>query len=120
MRIVSAIVLASVCQFAIAGYDLHITRKTHWSDEAGPKISFTEWLEYVKVDQQVKKDKANRKYDFFVQIRSGSFPIWYNPELGELTTKDPSEKAIRKLVEISKRLKAKVQGDDGELYPTKP
>jgi hypothetical protein len=43
-----------------------------------------------------------------------------NPRFGELTTKNPSEAAIKKLIEMSKNLKARVQGDDGETYPLKP
>jgi hypothetical protein len=119
MRFALALALASFSQLAIAGYDLHITRIAHWSDENGPTISFSEWLQYLKIDKEVRQDEATGKYDFLVQMPGEFFPMWYNPELGILTTKNPSEKAIEKLIEISKKLKAKVQGDDGELYPTK-
>lgn len=120
MRTALALVLALFCQLAIAGYDIHITKKTHWADEEGPKISFSEWLKYVKADRQIAPDRANTRYEFLVRLRGETFPISYNPRLGELYTKNPSDPAIRKMVEISKKLNAKVQGDDGELYPARP
>jgi len=32
------------------GYDLHITRAIHWSDEGGGKIRAEEWLMAVEKD----------------------------------------------------------------------
>jgi hypothetical protein len=39
---------------------------------------------------------------------------YYN---GEIRVKNPSEPLIRKMVAVADRLKANVQGDDGERYP---
>lgn len=55
-----------------------------------------------------------------VSVPGESFPLWYNPEPGELYTKNPSDEAITKLHEISHALDAKVQGDDGEFLDSSP
>jgi len=120
MRFFFALILLLVSSIAVAGYDLHITRKNFWADESGQKITFAEWKNYVRSDKQVAHDGRNSEHDFIVRLPGGTFPIWYNPSRGEIYTKNPTEAAIQKLIEISRKLKAQVQGDDGELYPTKP
>jgi len=108
-----------VSNLALAGYDVHVTRKPHWADTNGPRITFTEWQSYVEGDKAVQPDKQNTGNDFIVSVGGESFPLWYEPKFGELRTTDPSKKAVAKLVEIAATLKAKVQGDDGELYSEK-
>jgi hypothetical protein len=68
----------------------------------------------------VKSDPLNTKNDFIVSLPGESFPLWFEPDLGELRMKDPSDKELLKLIEIAKKLHARVQGDDGEFYPLKP
>lgn len=106
--------------FAVAGYDLHITRKDFWADEVGPIITFEEWQEHLKTDPQIVRDAVNSPQDFMVSIPGESFPLWYRSDVGELFTKNPSDRAIIKLEDIARRLNARVQGDDGELYPPAP
>ncbi|MDR7335375.1 hypothetical protein [Roseateles asaccharophilus] len=118
MRIAFFAALMLFCELVHAGYDLHITRKAHWADADGPTISIVEWREYVKRDSQVARDSNNTELDFVVSIPGESFPIWFDPKRGELVTKNPSERAVVKLIEIAKALRARVQGDDGELYPS--
>jgi len=118
MRVAFFAVLALSSGLAHAGYDLHITRKAHWADSNGPKISEAEWQAYVKQDREIAHDPANAEFDFVVSLPGESFPIWLDPKLGELVTKDPSQRAVVKLIDIAKALRAKVQGDDGELYPS--
>ncbi len=109
-----------VSQFVYAGYDLHITKKDFWADENGPCISREEWNNYVKTDSQIQRDDKNSTDDFLVSLELEQFPIWYNPDLCEIYTKNPSENAINKLIKISEVLGARVQGDDGESYPLTP
>lgn len=111
-------VLVLFSGLAHAGYDLHITRKVQWADSNGPLISLAEWREYVKHDRQVAHDSANSEFDFVVSLPGESFPIWLDPKLGDLVTKDPSQRAVVKLIEIARALRARVQGDEGELYPS--
>ena len=120
MRTLISVLLLAISTFAVAGYDLHISRKPFWADDFGPKITFEEWQEYLKIDPQVIRDVANSPQDFIVFIPGESFPLWYREDIGELFTKDPTDGAITKLEEIAHRLNARVQGDDGEFYPAAP
>lgn len=120
MRSFLSVPLMGVSTFAVAGYDLHISRKDFWGDDFGPKITFAEWQEHLKTDPQVVRDVANGPQDFMVSIPGESFPLWYRSDLGELFTKNPTDKAILKIEEIARSLNARVQGDDGEFYPPAP
>jgi len=120
MKLIIAALLAMVSQLVYAGYDLHITKKDFWTDENGPCISREEWNNYVKTDNQIQHDDKNSIDDFLVSLDLEQFPIWYNPDLCEIYTKNPSENAINKLIKISEVLDARVQGDDGENYPLTP
>ena len=117
MRLSTAALLSLLSTVAHAGYDAHITRKAQWSSESGPRITFQEWQAYVLADAQVRPDPLNTKNDFVVQLPGESFPLWFDPDLGELCMKDPSDHALQKLIDIARRLHARVQGDDGEFYP---
>ena len=120
MRTFISVLLMGISTFAVAGYDLHISRKVFWGDDFGPEITFEEWQEHLKIDPQVVRDVANSPQDFMVSIPGESFPLWYRSDLGELFTKNPTDKAITKLEEIARSLNARVQGDDGEFYPEEP
>ncbi|NBF12693.1 hypothetical protein [Pseudomonas sp. Fl4BN1] len=120
MRTIISILLLLASGWAVAGYDMHITRKPFWADESGPKVSFEQWLAYLRHDPQVARDLANSSEDFMVALPGESFPLWYNPQLGELYTKNPTQQAMRKLQRIAQALDARVQGDDGEFYPSPP
>jgi hypothetical protein len=102
------------------GYDLHITRKENWSDEDGPSISEAEWRRVIEEDPELQLDTetsctmADGEYVFAAW---NGEPGALGHYAGEITTKDPSEPLIRKMVLIAQRLNANVQGDDGERYP---
>lgn len=117
MRALIFILLALAGSNALAGYDLHITRKAFWADETGPAISAAEWTAYVAADAQVQRDPDNSENDFIVLIGAERFPLWFDLERGEAYTNSPSDQAITKLIDIAQRLDAQVQGDDGEPYP---
>jgi len=117
MRFIALILLLIASSTAFAGYELHITRKNHWADVAGPRITESEWQSYVQQDTAIQNDARNSRDAFIVSMDGESFSIWYNPRLGELATKNPSDAAIEIMKKIAARLKAKVQGDDGESYP---
>lgn len=44
---------------------------------------------------------------------SGTYFEWHG---GNIYTKNPTKQAIMKMEELARRLRAKVQGDDGEVY----
>jgi hypothetical protein len=77
------------------GYDLHITRKNHWTDE-GPDISADEWKAIL-----VDEPGLSERFDF---------------RDGRIVVKNPDQATIAKMVAIAESLGARVQGDDGELY----
>lgn len=74
MRALIFILSALAGSNALAGYDLHITRKAFWADETGPAISAAEWTAYVAADAQVQRDPDNSENDFIVLIGAERFP----------------------------------------------
>lgn len=98
------------------GYDLHITRKADWSDPDGPTISEAEWRQLIENDPELVLDTETKCGDWqFVSWRDD--PGWLAFTGREIRSKYPSDALIAKMVSIADRLGAKVQGDDGEVYP---
>jgi hypothetical protein len=107
------------------GYDLHITRAPEvWESELHP-ITPEEWLRVVEDDPSLCLVGADPKLNRS-GFRGPYFAIWSGPSehkipwlnwlRGRVYSKNPDEALIKKLVEIAKRLKARVIGDDGEVY----
>lgn len=110
------------------GYDLHITRKEHWSEE-GADISLDEWLSYIKADPELELSDA---YSIKVpgsETESQPAPgfcewtahpaderPWLDYWEGNISTKNPDDATIRKMLSVAVSLDASVQGDDGERY----
>ena len=99
------------------GYELHITRKTNWSDATGPEIGRDEWLAYIQSDSSL----ATPFHDdpvFATWKGCTAYPeTWFSwSDAGYIHTKNPDEATIDKMVEITRALRAKVQGDDYEVY----
>ena len=98
------------------GYDLHITRKKLWSAEEGPVITAEEWLAYVAGDPQLRLDPNMKTYAVRLAVPSKYPDPWLEWFEGDISTKNPDEPILAKMLEIAIALKAKVQGDDGEIY----
>ena len=97
------------------GYDLHITRRAQWADDGGPEITLEEWGAYVASDAEVRPDADNGPTDFLWAAHPREpWPLWW--DRGTVSTKNPDDETVRKLVAIADRLGATVQGDDGEVY----
>ena len=97
------------------GYDIHVTRREHWSDEGDPQISLQEWLEYVATDSEITADPQNPEPEnSLVHLRGEEWPLWWYE--GELCTKNPDESVILKLAQVARRLDARVLDDDDEIY----
>ena len=77
------------------GYDLHITKKEFWADENGPVLKKEEWEKYVASDPEVIRDENNSVNDYLVKDLEGDWPIWWEPDVGEIYTKNPTEAAIK-------------------------
>lgn len=98
------------------GYDIHITRKDHWADDAGPIISIDEWTEYARGDADISPDPDNPEREHWVVSGpDGPWPVWWTVN-GEVVTKNPEPSAIEKMKAIANALQARVIGDDGEVY----
>lgn len=112
------------------GYDLHITRKEHWSDEDSIKdIELNEWLSYIDKDPELELTEG-----YWVKVPGSEtesqpapgfcewnvHPLderpWFDYSNGCISTKNPDEATIRKMLSIAEALNAKVLGDDDEIY----
>lgn len=98
------------------GYDLHITRKKLWSAEDGPVITEEEWLAYVATDPQLRLNPNSKGHTVTLDVQSGYPDSWLEWFEGDISTKNPDEPILAKMLQIATALKAKVQGDDGEIY----
>jgi hypothetical protein len=100
------------------GYDLHITRRGFWADENGSEISSEEWLALVEADQELERSVENGKYfaRFLGDCRYGHGMGWFDWQDGCVSTKNPDEAILAKMLKLAKALDARVQGDDGEIY----
>jgi hypothetical protein len=101
------------------GYDLHITRRDHWSDTSGPMISENEWRDLITADPELSQDTETRcsmsdgEYVFAAwNGRAGALGHY----AGEITATNPDQPLSAKMFQIARKLGAKVQGDDGEIY----
>jgi hypothetical protein len=102
------------------GYDVHITRAGHWTDSESRPIRREEWLAFVACDPELTLETEHQhSFDPFVLWHAGGEErAWFGWWRGEIRTKYPDRDTIRKMLEIAAHFGAKVQGDDGEVYPT--
>lgn len=115
------------------GYDLHIVRKNNWDDfDEETNITLNEWLYYVENDGELELTNSNgttpaEEQSF--QNKPGYFewnahPVykeknarpWFEYWRGRISTKNPDDQIVLKMLAIAEKLNAKVQGDDGEFY----
>ncbi len=100
------------------GYELHITRRDFHADEDGPAISADEWLALVEADDKLELMPENGPYFVrFLGETSHGYGMgrldWAN---GCISTKNPDEQILAKMLHVAEALDAHVQGDDGEVY----
>ena len=116
------------------GYDLHIVRQNNWSDyEEDSNITLEEWLHYVESDSELQLTNG---YDSEVpgilpgqwQNRPGfcdwighpkadaAIVPWFEYYRGSISTKNPDDNTIRKMITISKAFNGRLRGDNGEFY----
>jgi hypothetical protein len=113
------------------GYDFHITRKEDWSDDFSDArdITLEEWLSYIDNDPELELTEG-----YWIKIPGSetesqpapgfcewnAHPLderpWFDYSNGNISTKNPDDATIRKMLAITEVLNAKLQGDDGEIY----
>ena len=84
----------------------------------GECITKQEWSTYLETDPTITVDIQNSEEDFLVSIDEQEFSLWYDRNSCDLLTKNPTPEAIGKMIDISKKLKATVQGEESEIYLT--
>ena len=92
------------------GYDYHITRAGNWAENDNAQITADEWLSLVRDDPELHI--ANENGPYFAEWRDS----WFDLVDGNVTTKNPDESTLGKMLALANRLRARVQGDDGEIY----
>ena len=99
------------------GWEVHITRADDWSQSAQRPITADEWLAAVAADPELRVDEANGPY--FV-VWSGPCRYleggWFEWADGCVSTRQPDQAVLAKMLQLAARLGARVQGDDGEEY----
>lgn len=111
------------------GYDVHITRKAEWSDDSGPAIPAAEWRQLVAEDPELvltgfaevatAEGETLRMTDpLLAEWRGHSLGqvVWFTYSNGCVEVKNPDPETLGKMSRLADRLKARVQGDEGEFY----
>ena len=100
------------------GYDLHITRAEHWASSEENPVTAEGWLAVVRDDPELTLAGYNGPYHALWDGPSEYPDPRFDWSDGSIHTKNPDEPIIEKMISIAERLNAKVQGDDGEAYPS--
>lgn len=114
------------------GYDLHITRKEYWFDEEqnAKDISLDEWLSYIhssgselelvdtngeKISEVEASSQIPPGFSEWTAHPQDERP-WFDFSDGDISTKNPDEPTVKKMISIAKEFNVKVQGDQIYLY----
>ena len=98
------------------GYELHITRAEHWSENEGKEISAEEWLAAVRGDRELTLVPEHGPHFARWSGASRHRDPWLDWSAGNVYTKNPDSALLRKMMHLAEQLGGRVQGDDGELY----
>ena len=116
------------------GYDLYITRQEDWSDDdESKKITLEEWVQFVNADPEMRLDhfaEAKLQNGDTIRIEKEGLSVWlkYSGDNvngnhawfyytdGNISVKNPDPEIMYKMLSMAGGLRAKLQGDDGELY----
>ena len=115
------------------GYELHIVRKNDWNNlDEESNITLNEWLSYTNNDSELEPTNSGNikagEEQFFhnkpgycewnahsIYKETNARP-WFAYWKGHISTKNPDNETVLKMLTIAEKLNAKVQGDDGEFY----
>jgi hypothetical protein len=101
-------------------YDLHITRKAHWSEQHGPQITKDEWRSYVEGCTDLrwwdttKWTPGDDCAELLDESGASYGAIWW--DRGELTTRRPETAVVLRAIYMAQDLNAVTMSDDGETY----
>jgi hypothetical protein len=99
------------------GYELHIHRADEWYHCDRQPITAEEWLAVVAGDPELRLDPV-KDPSFALWSGPCRYPggTWFNWLDGRVFTKNPDRATVAKMLELARRLGARVQGDHGEFY----
>lgn len=97
-------------------YDLYITRAEFWAASDEVPITLKEWQDLVEKDRDLRMEPKPGKG--FASILAKGEPVsWIMwSQGGYLSSKWPDDVTIKKMLQVARKLKANVQGEDGEPY----
>lgn len=98
------------------GYEIHITRAEDWAKSPERPISLEEWRQYVTDDPELIFAGGVNPPNFAVFKDEPPYGAWLDWICCEVYSKAPSSRMLLKMLEVAKKLGAKVQGDDQEVY----
>lgn len=116
------------------GYDIHITRQENWYDEdESNQITFIEWEAYIESDPEMRLDnfaETRLSSGEILRVESKGLAVWikysgdhskgnhawFDFRDGNIVVKNPDEEIMKKMLSVAEKLKAKMQGDEGEIY----
>ncbi len=102
------------------GYDIHITRRAHWSDEGEPEITLGEWRGVVKSDPELEALPPTSENPLTVMMLSPhkerQAARYFHYCSGQIFVKKPCKAVLLKMLAIARTLNARVVGDEDEVY----
>lgn len=102
------------------GYDIHITRRGHWSDEGEPEITLDEWRAVVESDPDLEALPPTRENPLTAIIQSphglDRGARYFHYITGQIFVKNPTKSVLFKMLSIARALNARVVGDEDEVY----
>jgi hypothetical protein len=115
------------------GYDVYITRRGNWFDESEAKIGIDEWKALVLSDPDMRLDgyaSAVVGNGNVLRIDSEGLTVctayvgsgvegsmaWFDLRQGNVVVKNPDGAILGKMWHLARKLDAKVQGDECEIY----
>src|SRR6476619_3837212 len=98
------------------GYDMRITRAELWAANEGHEITRQERLSLVADDPDLTPDPDNGDEYALWDGECRCPEPWLRWWRGNIETKNPDRAIVAKMLEIAAKLRARVQGDDGEVY----
>ena len=119
------------------GYDVHITRASHWTNSQSNPITIQEWLAYIESDPEMRMDgfaEVRTPAGEIIRYENAGLAVWtawssggedgnrawFDYRNGVIVVKNPDETIVSKMCAIAEKIGARVQGDDGENYPERP
>ena len=110
------------------GYELHITKKANWA-YGGPDISGADWMGYLASDPELRLSNPvavtlsdgstyNHQNPFLAKWHghSSGSSVLFDYRDQQIIVRNPDPETIAKMQQVSKKLGARVQGDNGEFY----